>query len=474
MPPKPSDLLRRLPSASELLERPPVKALADRWNRSTVAAGVRSFLMELRSDLERRAGDVRLPPLRELAELAARYVASFPPHPVRPGINATGRFFTPGASGPPLADEALERLVAFGRGYLPASAQEAQGDVAAKLRQITGAEAALVASSYAGAVWLALAAVGNRQNAVIARRDVGEVEPLSTLSALAQAAGLTLREAGAVNAVSMADYEAAIDADTAAIVRHTPDFYHVAGAADAVELESLVGLARDRELPLVDLLGAAPLVDRLPALGAEWTSMAGSLAVGAQLVVARGDGLVGGPRSGIILGTRALIERIAAHPLLAAWQADAATCAALAATVGLYHDQSQLPQTVPLYQMLSASVENLRQRGERLAPQMAQAADVASAVVLESESTLGLAQVRSVTSPSIAVVLTPTADDESALDERLRQSAVPVLGRRESGRLWLDLRSVLPRQDQRLVEMVAAAAPHRALESEETPQITAP
>lgn len=471
---KPSDLLRRLPSASELLEKPPVKALADRWHRSTVAAGVRSFLSELRSDLERRAGDVHLPSLRELAELAARYVASFPPPPVRPGINATGRFFAPGASGPPLADEALERLLAFGRGYLPMSASESQADVAVKLRQITGGEGAIVVGSYAGAVWLALAAVGDQHNVVIARRDVGELEPGSTLSTLAQAARVTLREAGAVNSTSAAEYEAAIDADTAAIVRHTPDHYHVAGAAHAVELEALVSLARDRELPLLDLLGAAPLEDGLPTLSPDWTSIAGSIASGTQLVVARGDGLLGGPRSAIIIGTRALVEHIGRHPLFAAWQADAGACAALAATIALYHDRAQLPQTIPLYQLLSASVENLRQRGERLAPQMAQPPNIASAVVTESESTLGLAQAGGDKLPSVAIVLTPTDGDANALDQRLRQAAVPVVGRREGGRLWLDLRSVLPRQDQRLVEMVVSARHERAPEMEESPQIAAP
>lgn len=473
MPPMPSDLLRRLPTASELLEKPPVRALADRWNRSTVASGVRSFLVELRHDLERRAGDMHLPSLRELSELAARYVASYQTSSVRPGINATGRFFARGASGPPLADEALERLVAFGRGYLPASAHESQTDVAARVRQFTSAEGAIVVGSYAGAVWLVLAAIGGRKSVVIARRDVGELEPGSPLSALAQAADVALREVGAVNATSSADYEAAIGTDTAAIVRHTPDHYYIAGAARPVELEALVSLARDRELPLVDLVGAAPLVDGLPTLGADRTSIAGSLAAGTNLVVARGDGLIGGPRSGIILGTRKLVERVSAHPLLAAWQADPGTCAALAATVALYHERDQLRQTVPLFQMLSASVENLHQRAERLAPQMALAKDVESAVVLESESGLGLSQEGSDKLPSIAIVLTPADGNASTLDQRLRRAAVPIVGRLDEGRIWLDLRTVLPRQDQRLVEMVVAATDEQCADGGEIPQMAA-
>ena len=92
---KPSDLFDRLPSVNELLEKPPVRALADRWNRSTVAAGVRSFLDELRQDLERRAADLHLPSLRDLAERAARHVAAAAAIRVRPAINATGQFIGP-------------------------------------------------------------------------------------------------------------------------------------------------------------------------------------------------------------------------------------------------------------------------------------------------------------------------------------------------------------------------------------------
>jgi L-seryl-tRNA(Ser) seleniumtransferase len=187
-------------------------------------------------------------------------------------------------------------------------------------------------------------------------------------------------------------------------------------------------------------------------------SIAGNVALGAQLVVARGDGLVGGPRCGIVVGTRSLIERMESHPLFAAWRADPATCAALQATVELYDDRAQLPQTLPLFQLLSASVENLRQRAERLAPQLAEAADIESAMALASESCLGFAHVENDTLPSFAIALTPIGADLKSLDRRLRNGAVPVVGCVRENRLWLDLRTVLPRQDQRLVETVAAAA----------------
>jgi L-seryl-tRNA(Ser) seleniumtransferase len=451
---KASDLFNRLPSANELLEKPPIRALANHWNRSVVAAGVRSFLDELRNDLQRRTSEVNWPSLRELAERAAHYVTALQQPAVRGAINATGRFFGPEWSDAPLADEALEQIVALGRGYVSGSDAAARDDAADALCQMTGAEAATVVSSYAGATWLALAAGAAERHVVVARRDVGEIESGSSLATVADLARVTLREVGAVNRLSAADYETAVDHQTAAILRHTPDYFRVTGETDSVELEALVGLARDRELPLVDLLGAAPLVDRLPGVPAALRSIARSIAVGSHLVVARGNGLVGGPRCGLILGRRDLVRRVEAHPLFGAWNADTATRAALRVTIEQFSEPERAAMAIPLYQLLAASVGNLRQRAERLAPQLEQADDVERAVVVESDSRLGLAHVAEDTFPSFAIELTPSNDVES-LENRLRGGPAPVIGRRHDGRLCLDLRTVLPRQDRRLVEVVA-------------------
>ncbi|MEX2092122.1 MAG: L-seryl-tRNA(Sec) selenium transferase [Pirellulales bacterium] len=452
---KPSDLLSRLPSVNELLEKPPIRALADRWNRSVVASGVRSFLDELRSDLERRAADVHLPSLRELAERAARHVALLQQSSVRPAINASGQFFGPDWNGAPLADAALERIVSLGSGFVLDTHEATHGDVAATLCRLTGAEAATVVGSYSGAVWLTLAALAAGKNIVVARGEVGDLEVGCSLSIVAASAAVSLCEVGSVNRTPAADYEAAVTHETAAILRHLPENYRVAGESEPVELEALVGLARDRELPLIDLLGAVPLVDELPAIGAAVSSVAASVAAGAHVVVARGNGLVGGPRCGILVGTRGLVHRVESHPLFAAWRTDPATRAAVQATLALYDDPQQLRQAIPLFQLLSASVENLRQRAERLAPQIAQADDVESAEAVATENCLGLARYEIEKMPSYAIALSPVGGDVARLDQRLRSAPVPIVGREVAGRLLLDLRTVLPRQDQRLVEIVA-------------------
>ena len=150
---KTSDLLGSLPTVAELLERPPVRALVDRWNRSVVAGGVRSFLDELRSDLQRRATDAGLPSIRELAERAAKYVIQMQQPSLRPAINATGRLLDPSWAGSPLADhawsESLRWAVDMWNRVEPESC-----DIGHSLARLTGAEAATVVHSYSGAIWL--------------------------------------------------------------------------------------------------------------------------------------------------------------------------------------------------------------------------------------------------------------------------------------------------------------------------------
>lgn len=457
---KSSDLLDRIPSLQELLEKPPLRALADRWNRSVVAAGAKSFLDELRSDLQRRAADLQFPSLRELAERAARYVVRLQQPTYRPAINATGRLVDPGWAGCPVADEALERVVVLGRGFVTAGSDRAKlprscDDATGLLTRISGAEAATVVHSYAGAIWLTLSAIAAEKEIIAARAELGDVEPNLSLSDLAKSAAVTLHEVGTANRAGVSDYEAAIRETTSAILSHVPDGYRVAGETTAAELDELIALARDREVTLVHAIGAAPLLSGLPGIGDEVRSAAACVDAGCHVVILRGNGFVGGPPCGIILGSRQWLRRIESHPTFPAWRAAPTVTASLGATLELYDDPNQLPQSVPVFRLLNAPVENLRQRAERLAPQLAQSPLVASAEPMATHNPLGIACSSHDQRPSIGIALAAAETDVAALDQRLRSGPVPIVGRCEDDRLVLDLRTVFPWQDQILVEMLA-------------------
>jgi L-seryl-tRNA(Ser) seleniumtransferase len=313
----------KIPTVSELLENPSIRGLADRWNRSVVMSGVRSFLDEVRNDLARRGEGAEWPSLRELAEKAARHVVASQQPSQRAAINATGRVWGGPWVGRPQSDMALQHAFAAGREFVAgadaASASPAAGDVESLLCRVTGARATVAVHSYSGGLWLALTAIAAGREVLVARGEMGEAESSCPIADVIDASGATLCEVGATNRATTADYEAAAMPHTAALLRLSPEHYSVVGETESAELDALVGLARDREIVLIDALGNAPLVDRSTQFSWPGRSLQASLTAGADLAIVRGDGMAGGPTCGILAGDRTLIERIVAHPLFAAW-----------------------------------------------------------------------------------------------------------------------------------------------------------
>lgn len=455
---KPPDLLNRLPSVAELLDKPPIRALADRWNRSSVAAGVRSFLDELRTDLQRRAAD--LPSLRELAERAAKYVATRQHHSLGVVINATGRICDASWMSEPLAEIALERTIAFGREFSASPQQDGAGpsaELAALLCRLTGAQAATVVNSYPAAIWLTLSAIAVDREVLVARDEVTR-DGDDSLPRLAAAARVLLKEVGTANHTAAADFEAATSTRTAAILKVCNDWRPGAASTSVAALDELLAFVRDRELLLVDALGAAPLVNPPESIAWPRRSAQASIAAGVDLAILRGDGMVNGPSCGILLGSHDVINRVVNHPLFAACDLDPLRTAALLATAECYGHSSLGTDTLPLWSCLATSVENLRNRAERMAAQLAHAEGVATSTAVETRSPLS-AELTAEGLPSFGVALTASNNDVASLDHQLRSARFPIFGRIEGDRLVLDLRTVIPRQDKLIVDSLLGQSP---------------
>jgi L-seryl-tRNA(Ser) seleniumtransferase len=432
---KPPDLLNRIPSVAELLEKPPIRALVDRWNRSVVAGGVKSFLDELGSDLQRRAAEANLPSIRDLAERAARYVVSRQHHALGVAINATGRLWDSPWTSLPMSEAALERAFAIGREFAvaPNAADAARSEAEAILCRLSGAQASAIVHTYAGAMWLALSALASDREVLVARAEVAEV--------------------GTTNSALAADYEAAASPRAAAILLVNSDTYRVVGQTAAAELDELVALARDRELISIDALSAAPLI--APPTTVAWPrrSAAASIAAGADLIILRGDGLVGGPPCGILLGSKEALAHVTSHPLFATYNLDSLRLGALTATLECYESPTNGIEQIPVWQCLTVSIDNLRNRAERIAPQLAVAEGIASANPVEINSPVAATIPDGL--PSFGIALSPVDSNVDALDKRLRSVRFPIHGRVEGNKIILDLRTVAPRQDMTLVDSIA-------------------
>lgn len=457
--------LRNIPSVNELLDSPPLRQLVSKVSRNTVVSGVRSFLENLREEVQTAAADIKWPSANELAERIADWIQHDDRPPLRPVINATGILLHTGLGRAPLAREAIQAIRDVSNGYASVEVDLETGErsqrvlaVKGLLRQVTGAEDAAVVNNNAAATMLALAALAAGREVLVSRGQLIEIGGSYRLPDVMESSGAKLREVGTTNKTHLADYEKAVNERTAAILRvHTSNF-RVIGFTEEVSLSELVALGRKYQLPVIDDIGSGALVD-FARFGISGEPVASdSIRVGADLVLFSGDKLMGGPQAGVIVGRKSLVDRISRHPMMRAMRVDKMTLAALAATLRIYRDPEMAAQRIPLLSLLGTSIENLKNRAERLAPQIASTGVVEQAEPLSDVTFLGGGSVPAQELATYCVAVTPRGRSVDALARALRHGEVSVMGRVHNDRLLLDLRSVLPHQDMELVQAFESLA----------------
>lgn len=459
----PSNLLRNIPSVGELLDTPTLRTLVDRVSHNVVVSGVRSVLDELRGEVQAAASTGTLPAVGDLAERIARRVLQGESPALRPVVNATGILLHTGLGRAPLSTAALEAMLAVGRDYASveldlASGQRSQRSTAVEglLKELTGAEAAAVVNNCAGATLLTLAAVAAGREVIVSRGELIEIGGSYRLPDVMQASGAVLREVGTTNKTRQADYRAACGPQTGALLLAHPSNFRVVGFTEQTSLAELVSLGRELSLPVIHDIGSGALIDFAEFGCAGEPLAAESVRAGADLVLFSGDKLLGGPQCGVIAGRRQWVERIVKHPLARALRVDKLTLAALAATLKAYRDPERAKQEIPLLQLVGANADNLRQRAQRLAPQMQATAAIATAEAVEETTYLGGGSLPTQQLATWCVALRPAHGSVDRLALALRSGEISVVGRVQKDRLLLDLRSVFPRQDLALVEAVQA------------------
>jgi L-seryl-tRNA(Ser) seleniumtransferase len=414
--------LRDLPSVDELVRE---------TNDPLAVGAARTVLAHAREEIQAGAepGDLHARLQEELAKVRQPRL--------RRVLNATGVIVHTNLGRAPLAPEALARIEEVARGYsnleydLTAGARGSRQDhVADILRQLTGAEAALVVNNNAAALLLALAALAEGREVLVSRGELIEIGDGFRIPDVLACSGARLREVGTTNRTRAADYERAIGDETALVLRVHQSNFRVVGFTELPPLRRLVQVAQSHDLPLVDDLGSGVLVEL-----ADEPSAKESLADGADLVTFSGDKLLGGPQAGIVVGRAELVERLRHHPLQRALRADKLTLAALEGTLALY---LEAPERIPVLRMLRD--DSVRQRAERLA-------SLTGGTVEETVARVGGGALPLAELPSVACAL------EEELASPLRSGEPPVVGIVRDGRLLLDCRTLTDAE----IDEVAAA-----------------
>lgn len=471
-------LLSNLPSMSELLDSPQLKLLLNRVSRSEVVARARRVLDELGSQVQTAAANVIVPAPAELAQRIAEWIGVDGSSAIVPVINATGVVVADSLGRAPLAEEAIEAMARVSRGYANLELDLTTGEhvlrgttVERQFASMTGAERAVVVNNQAAALLVTLGALAAKREVLVARGQLGESAGGERLAAIIEASGAVLREVGSANRTRVEDFAGALGAQTGVIIHAAAEAYELGGIHEQPTLAELVGVGRRMNVPVIDLATGGAVVD-FSRYGLQGQPVVeASLRDGAAVVILSGDKLLGGPECGIVAGRRSLLEEVERHSLFRMVQIDKGRLAALAATLRLLADGDLAERSVPVVSLLSTSVENLRQRAERLAPQIA-AAGFADVLVEEGSSFVLGSPLDSQKLPTVQLSLIPRAGSPQQLAGRLRNGATPVIGRVVGDRVVLDLRSVPPREDLALVAACEALRVEKADATEtESPNI---
>ncbi len=318
-----------------------------------------------------------------------------------------------------------------------------------RLAAACGADAAVMVNNNAAALVLILATHAAGREVVVSRGQLIEIGGSFRLPDVMAASGARLVEVGCTNRTHLADYEAAIGPDTAAIlVAHRSNF-RIVGFTTEPGTGELAGLAHRHDLPLVVDQGSGCLHDLSRwGLPGEPT-VSGLLAAGADLVCFSGDKLLGGPQAGVVVGASRWVDPLGRHPLYRALRPDK-TALVTMDHVLLAHVAGRLEE-IPLYRMLSAPVDELRRRARSLARRLRAAGVPTSAAATRSVLGGGTTPDESLPSWGLAT------DGGQALLDALRDGEPPVIGRIEEDRVVLDLRTVLPGQERTLERSLADA-----------------
>ena len=367
-----------------------------------------------------------------------------------PVINGTGILLHTNLGRAPLAASALDALSAAGAGYSNLEYDVVEGRRGSRyarttslLQALTGAQDALVVNNCAAAVLLILDTYAKQREVVVARNELIEIGGGFRLPDVLERSGARLVEVGATNKVYLKDFERALTPDTALLLRSHPSNYRIAGFTHDVSGGELAALGARAGIPVVEDLGSGALVDLAEYGLPHERTVQEAVAEGIDLVAFSGDKMLGGPQAGIIVGKSVAIARLRANPLLRALRVDKLTLAALAQTLRLYFSPHSRRE-IPFFEMLGASLDELRARGARYVEA------VPGASVVQTSAYAGGGSLPESTLASISVAIDARGGADAAA-AKLRRAQTPIIGRIDEGRLLLDLRTIVPREDDAVI-----------------------
>lgn len=444
---------RSLPSVDKVLENALIKKLAAEYPHGLLVDAVRGSLDAERAVIAKSGKPASVENIIQnvITELGKLVNVS-----LRPAVNATGVILHTNLGRSPLSRESIEAMDRIAGRYSNLEFDVATGErgwreihVESLICKLTGAEAALVVNNNAGAVLLALTALARRSEVIVSRGESVEIGGGFRITEVMRQSGAKLVEVGTTNCTYIKDYEEAITPKTAALLRVHSSNFKLVGFTHSAGLEELVALGNSHALPVIDNLGSGCFLDTT-VFGLDPEPMVSrSVAAGAKLVCFSGDKLVGGPQSGIIVGSKELINKLKKHPLERALRIDKLRLAALAQTL-VHYLKEEAVDKIPVWMMIGMPLKKIEKRALKWAAVLK-----TKARVIDGESMVGGGSLPGGTIPTKLVAIKNESkggrNQAHIIANLLRKHDPPIVGRISEDVLLLDPRTVLPEEDEAVI-----------------------
>ncbi|PYV93850.1 MAG: L-seryl-tRNA(Sec) selenium transferase [Acidobacteria bacterium] len=457
-----SHLRRNIPSVDKILESNEVLPLITLSSRTFVLNLVRQVLNNIRQEFtdgiakESTDSDIQALILEKLGEEFRHRIQPL----LRRVINATGVLLHTNFGRAPLSHEAQKHLTEIAAHYSNLEFDLARGirgkrDIYADrlLQQILGCEEAIVVNNNAAAVFLILNSLAENGEVLISRGELIEIGDSFRIPDILRKSAAVLREVGTTNKTKLLDYQEAINDRTKMILRVHPSNFRIVGFSSRPNLAELLRLCEASSIPLVEDLGSGCLVDLSPFGIEDEPNPKTSIEAGVAVICFSGDKLLGGPQSGVIAGKAEFVQKIRRNPLFRALRVDKLTLAALEATLLSYLKNRQALE-IPLIQMIHLSAESIEKRAKAIMEKFSALDSKLACHMTDGFSMIGGGSTPNYGLHTKLISLRSLRLSASKIEYQLRMSELPILTRVEKDSVLIDLRTVFPEDDARVVEAV--------------------
>lgn len=452
MDPTRQSRLRKIPGVDQLLERMKADPSIDPAPKSVVLSCVRAVLDEIRTNiLDGQVSDAGLDRRLETLPdaLSERIASALRPKLIRT-INGTGVVVHTNLGRSLLCEAAISHLIDISGHYSNLEYNLAEGRRGSRytiveeiLKEVSGAEAALVVNNNAAAVLLCLETLAKDREVIVSRGELVEIGGSFRIPDVMVKSGALLREVGTSNRTHPHDYENAICETTALLLKVHKSNYSIVGFTKEVSLGELVCLGANHGIPVMEDLGSGMFIDFSKYGLTQEPTVQESVAAGADVITFSGDKLLGGPQAGIIVGKKSIIDRIKRNPLNRALRIDKMTLAALESTLALYREPETAVQRIPTLRMITQPLSEIALKAERLSQALSQVdPSRISTTLVDGVSRTGGGALPLQSLPTRCVAVSVAGMSANGVERFLRGNMPPIIGRIEADTFLLDPRTL--------------------------------